>query len=699
MRLVASFVPLVALVSACAAAEAPRAPAPLRSASVASAPTAPAPGIDFAGMDRSVAPGDDFFRFANGAWLRATEIPADRSNWGIGAMVSERTLARTQEILAAIAQDPAKAATDDARKVGDYYASFLDQGSIDARGLAPMKPALAALEAIGDKKALARALGATLRADVDVLNATHLDTDNVLGVWVAQDLDAPARYSVFLLQGGLGMPDREYYLAGSARMADTRDKYLTHIERMFALAGYSDAAARAARVFALEKKIANAHVSREATFDVKKGNNHVTRAKLAELAPGLDWSELLTAAGLDRVDGFVVWHPTAVAGIAALVQSEPLQAWREYLSFHLIERHAAVLPKPFASESFAFHGTALSGTLVERERWKRAVEATDEAMGEAVGRLYVERHFPASEKLRAEGMVKNVLAAFARRLDALDWMAKSTKAEAKAKLAALKVSVGYPDTWRSLSGLDVVRGDAYGNFDRASLFAYHRALTKLGRTVDRAEWVMNPHVVNAVNLPAMNALNFPAGILQPPDFDPSRPLAMDYGSIGAVIGHEICHSFDDTGALFDATGRLHDWWTPEDFVHFRASSDALALQYDAYEPFPDIHVNGKLTSGENIADVAGLAAAFDAYRMAHGGAEGPTVHGLRGDQQFFLAFAQGWRSKLRETAARRRLVTDGHAPPEFRADTVRNVDAWYEAWGIKPGQRLYLAPGSRVRVY
>lgn len=692
---------ILALLSACAGGVETRG----RATAAASAPPAkPAEGahptgVDFAGMDRAVQPGDDFYRFANGTWLNKEEIPADRSSWGIGAMVSERTLRRTQEILAAIAQDPAKATTNDARKIGDYYASFLDEKAIESRGLAPAKAALLAIEAIADRKALARAIGATLRADVDVLNATHLDTDNLLGVWVAQDLDTPTRYSAYLLQGGLEMPDREYYLASSPRMTDVRDKYQTHIARMFALAGYDDARARAWRVFALEKKLANAHVSREHTEDVKKGNNHLTRAQLAELAPGIDWNELLGAAGLDKVDGFVVWQPGAVAGMAGVVANEPLQAWREYLTFHFLERHASVLPKAFAAESFAFHGTVLNGTPVERDRWKRAVDATTEAMGEAVGRLYVERYFPASEKRRAEAMVKNVLAAFARRLDALTWMAPATKAQAKAKLAALRVSVGYPDTWRDYSGLDVIRGDAFGNFDRASRFAYTSALAKLGHAVDRGEWVMNPHVVNAVNLPAMNALNFPAGILQPPDFDPARPEAMDYGSAGAMIGHEICHSFDDTGALFDATGKMRDWWTPDDFAHFRASSEALAKQYDAYQPFPDIHVSGKLTSSENIADVAGLAAAFDAYRLANGGAEGPTVHGLRGDQQFFLSFAQGWRAKLREAAARRRLVTDGHAPPEFRADTVRNVDAWYDAWSVKPGQRLYLDPPSRVRVY
>jgi len=333
------------------------------------------------------------------------------------------------------------------------------------------------------------------------------------------------------------------------------------------------------------------------------------------------------------------------------------------------------------------------------ERWKRAVDATSGALGEAVGKLYVTRYFPASEKARAEAMVANELAAFARRIDNLAWMAPATKAKAKAKLAALKVGVGYPDKWRDYGKLEVVRGDAYGNAQRAQLFDYHRNLDKLGHPVDRGEWVMNPQLVNAVNLPAMNALNFPAAILQPPYFDPSRPIVMDYGATGSVIGHEISHSFDDQGALFDATGRLANWWTPEDFAHFKASSAQLIKQYDAYRPFPDLAVNGTLTVSENIADVAGLAAAYDAYRLAAGGKEAPAVQGLTGDQQFFVSFAQGWRRKAREPAVRRQILTNGHSPAEYRADTVRNLDAWYPAFGVKPGDALYLAPADRVRVW
>lgn len=694
--------PLLLLTAACSSPPpppqaVPPAPAPAPTpAPVTSAAAATPAGIDLAGIDRSVAPGDDFFGFANGSWIKGTEIPADRSTWGAGAATAEKTAKRTADLI----EDAAKSGSGpDAKKVGDYYASFMDEGAIEAKGLEPIKKELASIAAIKDAKALATVLGASLRADVDVLNATALDTANLFGLWVAQDLDDPSKYSPFLLQGGLEMPDRDYYVADSPRMKEIRDKYRSHIAAMLGHAKIADAEKKAARILDLETKIAQVHANREETEDVKKGNNHWAKADLAKKAPGLDWDAFLAAAQLDKQTTFVAWQPKAITGIAALVKSQPLDVWKDFLTFHALEHHADFLPKAFADEAFAFHGKTLSGIPQQRERWKRAVTHTDKAVGEVVGKLYVEKYFPASEKARAEEMVKNIVAAFGKRIDTLDWMSPKTKEQAKAKLAVLKVGVGYPDKWRDYSKLEVVRGEAYANFDRAELFEYRRNLGKLGQPVDRSEWVMNAQLVNAVNLPAMNALNFPAAILQPPGFDPNRPAAMDYGAMGAVIGHEICHSFDDTGALFDAKGKLNNWWTPEDLAHFHASSAALVAQFDAYQPFPDAHVNGKLTSAENVADVAGLSAAYDAYRLANGGKEGPTVAGLTGDQQFFLSFAQNWRFKAREAAARQRLLTDVHAPAAYRGATVRNLDAWYTAWDVKPGQKLYLAPTARVRVY
>ena len=654
-------------------------------------------GIDLAGMDPKVTAGNDFFAYANGGWLQRQEIPPDRSSYGTGAIVDERTSKRTAELITLAAKDAP--AGSDAQKIGDYYASFLDEAGIAARGTAPLAPELATIAAIADVHALAGALGRTLRADVDLLNNTSYDTENLFGLWVAQDLSDPTRYAAFLLQGGLGLPDRDYYLDPSPRMTEIRDKYRAHIAAMLGLAGVADAAAQAARIFDLEHAIAMAHAPRVDTEDTKKGNNHWTRADLTTRAPGLDWQAFLAAAGLDRQPGFVVWQPSALTGLAALVGAQPLETWKAYLAFHAIGRHASVLPAAFDREAFAFYGGVLSGTPQQRERWKRAVDATSGALGEAVGKLYVTRYFPPSEKARAAEMVKNELAAFERRIDRLDWMAPATKAKAKAKLAVLKVGVGYPDTWRDYGKLAVVRGDAYGNAERASRFEYQRNLDKLGHPVDRGEWVMNPQLVNAVNLPAMNAMNFPAAILQPPYFDPDRPIVMDYGAIGAVIGHEISHSFDDQGALFDATGRLENWWTPEDFAHFKASAARLVEQYNGYRPFPDLAVNGALTLNENIADVAGLAVAYDAYRLAFGGKEAPTVDGLTGDQQFFISFAQSWRRKGREPAVRRQVLTDGHSPAEYRGDTVRNLDAWYPAFDVKPGEALYLSPADRVRIW
>ena len=670
---------------------------PQRSAEEKAAPPG-ASGIDTAGIDTSVKPGDDFFKYANGTWLKNTEIPADRSGWGTGAIVDERTSKRVADLIAEASKKEAAPGTD-ARKVGDYYAAYMDEAAIEQKGLEPLKEPLAAIAAIKDAKALARALGGTLRADVDILNATNIHTENLFGLWIAQDLTDPTKYSPFLVQGGLGLEDREYFLDKSERMAEIRTKYEAHLAALFDLAKIPDGKAKAARVLALEKKIALAHAPRTETDDVLKGNNHWARKDLATKAPGLDWDQYLGAAKLDKLTELVVWQPLAVTGISALVKSEPLEVWKDYLTVHLLNTSSGHLPKAFVDEGFAFYGKTLMGTPEQRPRWKRAVRDTDAAIGEVVGKLYVEKYFPPSEKARAEAMVKNVVAAFAKRIDALAWMSPKTKVEAKAKLAALKVGVGYPDKWRDYSGLEVVRGDALGNARRAELFDYQRNLKKLGTPVDRGEWVMNAQLVNACNLPAMNALNFPAAILQPPDFDPSRPAVMDYGATGAVIGHEICHSFDDTGALFDATGKLHDWWTKDDYAHFRASSAQLAKQYDAYQPFPDLHVNGKQTSGENIADVAGLSAAYDAYRLSLGGKEAPTVGGMTGDQQFFLSFAQTWRAKFREPALRQRVQTDAHAPAEYRGDTVRNLDAWYTAFDVKQGQGLFLNPAERVRVY
>ena len=655
-------------------------------------------GLDLAGMDRSVAPGDDFFAHANGTWVKRTEIPADRGSFGVGHEVADLTDRRTATLIKAAAASKAQPGSD-LRKIGDCYTSFMDEKAIEAKGLSPLKPTFKAIEAIRDRRDLARYLGSVLRADVDVLNATNYYTANPFGLWVAQDLDEPTRYAPFLLQGGLGLPERSYYLDPSEGMAAIRTQYLAHVTAMLKLAGLPDAATRAVAVVDLETRMAKVHASREESGDVLKGNNHWSRADFAKKAPGLDWETFFTAAGLKRPEVFVVWQPAAFTGLSAITAEGSLDTWKDYLTFHALQHRSRVLPKAVVDQSFSFYGKVLSGASKPRDRWKYGVDQTNQALGEVVGKAYVARYFPPAEKARAQKMVANLIAAFRTRIEQLDWMSPATKAKAIAKLTVLKVGVGYPDRWQDYRGLKIVAGDAFGNAERAERFEYARNLRKLGRPIDRTEWVMTPQTVNAVNLPVMNALNFPAAILQPPYFDPQRPMVMDYGSIGAVIGHEISHSFDDSGSLFDATGKLNNWWTPEDMKHFQASADQLVKQYDAYQPFPGLPINGKQTLGENIADVAGLAAAYDAYRLSLGGKAAPVVQGFTGDQQFFISYAQSWREKTREPLLRQQILTDGHAPAAYRPATVRNLDAWYTAFQVKPGQALYLAPADRVKVW
>jgi putative endopeptidase len=656
----------------------------------AGAPAAPAVEKS---ASMTVLPGDDFFAYANGDWLAKTEIPADRSNWGAFAVMAEDANARIVKMIEAI---PAGTkASAEARKVSDYYHAFMDEAAIEAKGGAPLKPLLAKIDAIHDKAELTRALGASVHADVDPLNATNFFTENLFGLWVAQGLNDPAHNRPYLLQGGLGMPDRAYYLTDSPRMAELRSKYQQHIAAMLKLAGYQDAEARAAKVFALEMEIAKSHASREDSADIQKANNNWSRKDFAAKAPGIDWAAFFKSANLGGQDKFIVWHPTAVKGEAALVGSTDLATWKDFLAFHTINHFAPTLSKGFVDQRFEFYGKALSGTPQQSLRWKRALAATNDALDEPVGHLYVDRYFPADNKARIEQMVSNLVAAFSKRIDKLDWMAPATRAQAKEKLKTLYVGVGYPDRWQSYAGLTVSPADPFGNVLRAETFHTAQQIAKLHQKVDRTAWAMPPQLVNAVNMPLQNAIVFPAAILQPPFFDPKASDAANYGAIGAVIGHEISHSFDDQGAQFDAQGRLRDWWTKQDMAHFKAASAKLAAQYSAYKPFPDLAVNGQQTLSENLADLAGLEAAYDAYHATLAGKSAMAD----ADKQFFTGYAQSWRTKLREAALRRGVLTDGHAPAQFRTATVRNMDAWYKAFNVQPGQALYLPPAERIRVW
>ncbi len=449
----------------------------------------------------------------------------------------------------------------------------------------------------------------------------------------------------------------------------------------------------------LERAIAEKHWSLEDDQDIHKVNNNWQQSEFAAKAPGLDWTEFFRGAGLKKQAGFIVWQPSAFVGEAALVASAPLETWKDWLAYRFVEDYSAALPAAFEEEHFAFFGQALTGTPQMRPRWQRGVSVVNTLLGDAVGQLYAERYFPPESKAAAQAMVTNIIAAFRKRIEALAWMDPSTKAEAQAKLNTLYVGIGYPESWRDYSGYEVKPDDLFGNLWRGELFEYQRNVSRLGKAVDRHEWSMTAQTVNAVNLPLQNALNFPAAILQPPFFDAKAPAAFNYGAIGSIIGHEISHTFDAEGSAFDAQGRVRNWWKPEDLEHFNAAAARLVAQYNAYKPFPDLSVNGQQTLDENIADLGGIAAAYDGYRASLGGKPAPEQDGFSGDQQFFIAFAQNWASKAREATLRRQVLTNEHAPGEYRCDTVRNSDAWYPAFEVKPGEGLYLAPEQRVRIW
>jgi len=643
-------------------------------------------------MDRSVAHGDDFFAYANGAWVKATPIPADKSYYGIWAVRHDQARQEMLKLIQESASNPA------ASKISDYYTTFMDESAIEAKGAEPLRPLMKTIADIGDRRSLARVIGSRLRADVDALNATNFYTDNLFGIWITQGLTDPTHIYPYVLQGGLGLPDRDYYVSEKPDMVALRKAYLAYVEAMLRLGGFADAPARAGRVFALETAMAKAHGTREESENVHTPVTW-TPADLMRQAPGLDWAQLLDAAGLKEAPVFIVWHPKAVAGLSALAASQPIDAWKEWLAFHTIDDAAPFLSKAFVEARFQFRSKTLSGIPEQRPRSQRAIDYTSDAMGELLGKVYAERYFPAASKERVQAMVASIIKAFDKRLDGLTWMSPATREKAKQKLVTLKVGVGYPDRWRDYSGLEIAKGDALGNQQRSSLFEYRNQLSKLGKSPDQGEWCTTPQTVNSYNLPLQNALNFPAAIIQPPWFDPKADNAYNYGAIGALIGHEVSHSFDNQGAEFDAQGRLTKWWTEADYDHFRAAGEALAKQYDGYRPFADLSVNGHQTLGEDIADVAGLLAAYEAYRASLGGKADAVKDGFTGDQRFFISFGQSWRAKYREAELRRIVATDEHAPEEYRADTVRNLDAWYDAFKPVVGQKLYLSPEQRIRVW
>jgi putative endopeptidase len=639
-------------------------------------------GFDTAGMDTSVLPGDNFYNYANGTWAKNTPIPADKSNYGMFTRLDDISRERTRLIIEEQAKDPAS-------KIGIAYNAFLNTAAIESKGLAPFQPWLNQIKGISSKKDYA-----TVAAKAD-----RIGIGSPIGVYVGQDDKNPDRYIASVYQSGIGLPDRDYYLSSDPKLVDIRGKYLAHLTRVLTLAGESNPAARAKAIVDFETRIARAHWTRTDSRDATKTYNLRNRTQFLAQTRGYDLDAFLDGIGLGASQEMIVAQPSAVTAIARLIGAAPLGVLKDQLLVRSLNSYAAYLPAAFDREQFAFYGTTLSGTPEQELRWKRAVSFTTGALADDVSKIYVQRHFPPETKAAADTLVKNVVAAMGRRIDGLAWMAPQTKVRARAKLANFVTKIGYPDRWQDYSTLEMRADDAIGNAMRAAEWGHADAVSKLGGPIRTWEWGMTPMTINAYANFGMREIVFPAAILQPPFFDPNADPAINYGGIGAVIGHEISHHFDDQGAKYDENGRLADWWTPADVKAFEAASKQLVTQYDAYEVFPGAKVKGAFTLGENIGDLAGLTVAHDAYRASLGGAEPPVIDGTSGDARFYLGWAQVWRRNYREANLRQRLLTDPHSPSEQRAAVVRNLDPWYSAFDVKPGQKLYLAPAERVRIW
>jgi putative endopeptidase len=678
---------LTTTVLAGCATNAPPPPAAVTPATAeAEVPAAPKPqygtfGFDLAGMDRNVQPGDNFYEYANGTWAKSTPIPADKANYGAFNFLDDLSHTRTQEILEQAKADPNS-------RIGTAYATYLDTAAIEAKGLDPIEPWLNQIRGLKSKAGYP-ALAAT---------AARNGVGTPFAALVTQDRKNPDVYAMNLFQSGLGMPDRDYYLSADPKLAETRAAYEKHIAAMLSLAGEANAEARAKALVGFETQIAKASWTRVQSRDANKTYNKMSLAELRKAAPGFDFATYFKTRGAP-IDEVIVGQPSAVSGIAKLVGQAPLGVLKDQLLVRSLDSFADVLPSVFDKENFAFFGTVLSGTPEQQARWKRAVDYTVGSLTDEVSKIYVAKYFPPETKAAADEMVKNIIAAMNRRIDALDWMTPETKAKAHQKLAAFTPRIGYPSQWHDYSSMEVVAGDAFGNELRSNQWATADNLAKLGQPVRRWEWGMTPMTVNAQANPPLVAITFPAAILQPPFFDPKADPAVNYGGIGAVIGHEMSHHFDDQGSKYDFTGKLTDWWTPADVAAFNARLDKLEAQYNAYEPLPGFHVIGKLTMGENVADLAGLTTAHDAYLASLGGKAPPVIDGFTADQRFYLGWAQVWRRNYREADLRRRLLTDPHSPSEQRANIVRNMDPWYQAFGVAPGQKLYLDPAARVHIW
>lgn len=645
-------------------------------------------GFDLTARDTNVDPGDDFFRYANGTWLANTQIPADRTRWGTFDMLRDKA-DRDQRVIIEEVALAGGAAGSNQQKIADFYNSFLNQDAIDAAGLAGLQADIAQINALR-----------THEQTIRLIASPGIAVNSPIGIFVGLDERNPNRYIVNMTQAGLGLPEREFYRRNDQEFPQIREAYTAHIARIFELIGQTGGAAKAQRILALETQIAERHWpieqrrNRDLTYNLK------TRAEVRALAPRFPWDAGFDAAGFGGVQEVVISELSAIGPLAELFVATPVSTWREYLTFHLVTNNSAVLPRAIDDATFDFYGRTLNGQPQQRDRWKRAVQAVNGALGEAVGQIYVQRHFPAEAKDQMLHLVENLRTAYGQRIDQLAWMSAETKIAAREKLATFRPKIGYPDRWRDYSGLDVRAGDAYGNNKRRGEFDWAFDVARLARPTDKDEWFMTPQTVNAYYNPVFNEIVFPAAILQPPFFDPNADPAVNYGAIGGVIGHEMGHGFDDQGAKSDAQGVLRDWWNQQDVDRFTEVTDRLVAQYDGFTPLEGLNVNGRLTLGENIGDNGGLQVSYHAYTLSRNGAAAPVLDGITGDQRFFLGWAQAWRGLIRDQALRNQILTDPHSPAVYRCNgTVRNMDTWYAAFDVQPGDALYLAPADRVTIW
>jgi putative endopeptidase len=663
--------------------------APASGSDVIVAPKMGTWGVDTAGMDRSIKPGADFFGYVSGNWAKTTQIPADRSSYGGFAVLRDLSEARVRKLVESYpAADPASG--DDAAKVAALYRGFMDEATIEKLGASPLKPHLAAIRAAKTREDVAKLMGAS--------NAGF--GRSFFGLGVGDDARDPEHYALYIGQSGLGLGDRDLYL--DAKFAPQRERYQAYVAQMLGMAGWDKPTERAAAVMALETKIAQAHWTRAESRDRDKTYNPMATAELATKAPGFPWQQYLAAAGVEKTQRIIARQDSALPKLAAIFAATDVDTLKAYEAFHTVDQAAPMLSKAFSDANFEFRSKFMSGQPQQRERWKRAVGFAENAMGEAIGRDYVQMYFPADSKAKMDALVANMKEALRVRLGNLSWMSPETKTEALAKLDNFGLKIGYPDKWRDYSGLKIVAGDVFGNAERASQFEWDYDRNRIGQAVDKGEWGMTPQTVNAYYNSVKNEIVFPAAILQPPFFDPDADPAVNYGGIGAVIGHEIIHGFDDQGRKSDGKGMLRDWWTKEDAAKFEAQAAKLGAQYESYDfaNLPGVHINGKASMGENIGDLGGVTVALDAYHRSLDGKPAPVIDGFTGDQRFFLGWGQVWRTLMRDDALRQQLVGDPHSPGQIRAFApLRNVDAWYDAFGITKGDAMYVAPEDRVRIW